>query len=138
MLSAFFFLLGMFDLPSGEWSGAVRGGDQLTLEVGPPETKIVTLRWHRNSKVRNEISVLGSYQVTATKGQPHVTMHVDLINVEGDASLNAQGGLDIGNWHILPDRDLRMVLRYEGKTLHLEAFDPDTSAHLEHFILAEQ
>ncbi|MEW6279293.1 MAG: hypothetical protein AB1758_11760 [Candidatus Eremiobacterota bacterium] len=107
----------MFDLLEGTWKS-----DTLTVSVGPPAGR--SMVWRTPDQ-----TVRGTYQVTANKGQPHVTFHVEaiqpgpLISMEGmeiktgdDVHLILDyGGIPDGMTMDLFDAELAHVVRLELK-----------------------
>lgn len=97
LLFGLLLLASMFDLFPGTWKD-----EAYTLTIGPPETREFSLNQAR-----------GTYKVTATKGDYHVTWSV------------REGQLQLESYLIQPGAEVRLIVAYSDSGLRLTVFDPE-------------
>ena len=126
---------GRFELTAGRWQGPVKGVGIATLEVGGPESKSMLFSLEFLTSDVRRVSAAGVYRVTANKGEPHLSFHIDAIKTEGHLEKDALGGYSFSGWQLRPGVDARAIIHYEEGKLVLDAFDPDSGAAVARFQL---
>ncbi len=97
LLLGLLLLASMFDMSPGVWQD-----EAYTLTIGPPETRELSLN-----------HVRGTYRVTATKGDYHVTWMV------------REGELKLEGFTIRPGTEVRLLVAPSDAGLRLVVFDQE-------------
>jgi hypothetical protein len=122
MLCFFLFLLltgvgySMFDLFDGTWRGVTEQGQSLEL------TTVSSSDHHFRLNYGDEIHILGTYRVTANKGQKHVKFKPERIS---QSNTDTQQFI-LEGWTLQVGQESLAIIDYHDNKLSIDRFDHES------------
>ena len=127
---------GRFDLQPGRWQGPVKGVGIVTLEIGDANARTFKIGMQMMTAEARSAVAEGTYQVTAAKGPPHVTFHVNSVKTL-HLETDALRGYSFAGWTLRPGADVRAIIDYQSGLIVVDGCDSENTEHTVRFRLQQ-